>query len=548
MPPRKAPIPESAEPLETPLVLHSPLSPLSLGSSLYPDGLINTQWVRKHQDLVPAVFLCFYTLSTDPTLSNMHDSDVKNDIINFKQLLSQSGCRTRLAVILVADKPAGSSADSLQERLEAMRRGTGLDNKSFFYIPPQDDSLEATYQALDAIFPTLYNTAVEYYRELSRRARKKKGRGAAPRPTVPPTSGTSQTLSQQGWNVRYDFKCGVFAEFRDEPDAAVKSFEAAYDTLLGADIMEFMPSWSDRWNEARMLADTVAGRVLRCLLASGQTTAAVRRWQVHRDRIADVVERRGHGTANYGWAAWEARWATVMAGLIELADIPALRPAAGSLFLEPEKAVLGERLQPWELMHHTGYWHRLAAQFLRERQSPAYSMPAEDRAPPVADNGEAKHPSYNNYDTYMCPKPYDELPLHGSDGVDHAALVLSALMTARTQFEMRLQTRTVAELTLECAALFASRKQWERVFALLKPLWDARTFRAECFWDAAGELGWMLRAAAIELGNAEMVVKIDWELLHRSKHSPLLLAGPVRGVSDTKQSLPRFHAQAGLAL
>jgi hypothetical protein len=171
-----------------------------------------------------------------------------------------------------------------------------------------------------------------------------------------------QTLSSGGWNVRYDFKLGVFAEFRQEMDAAIRSYESGYDGLLGPDVLEAITSWNPRWNEARLLADIFAIRILRCLLWNGNSTGAVRRWQSHRDKIRDFVDRRGKGSSTYGWEAWEARWATVMAQIIQKASISEFGSENTTSFLFPEKTIaIGERLEPWEYLHHPGYWFQLAS-------------------------------------------------------------------------------------------------------------------------------------------------------------------------------------------
>ena len=54
-PPRKMPPAEDQQFLPT----HSPLSPLTPTSPLYPDGLIAPIWIRKHTTLVPSVFVLF---------------------------------------------------------------------------------------------------------------------------------------------------------------------------------------------------------------------------------------------------------------------------------------------------------------------------------------------------------------------------------------------------------------------------------------------------------------------------------------------------------
>ncbi|KXH65455.1 hypothetical protein CNYM01_09965 [Colletotrichum nymphaeae SA-01] len=513
LPPRRARLPDGIEAPETPAVLHSPFSPLSPVSPLYPDGLMNTDWLQKHEDMVPSVYVSFYTLTTDPTLATLHDNQLKTDINNTKTAISRSGYRTRFAVVLLSDGVASASMqDFMQERLENIRRGVALDNKSFFYLSPQDLSTDLEHTA-DSMLAAVFLQAIEYYRDLGRHARKKRSRGIAPQPTVPPTS-TSQTTSVQDWNVRYDYKTGVFAEFRQEMDAALRSYEQAYEGLLSQDVMDIIPSWSARWNEARMLADVLAIRSIRCLLWGSQNTAAVRKWHTHRDRIADFVDRRGRGTNNYGWAAWESRWAVVMANLIERVDIRSLAPATRTLFLQPEKAAAADRLRPWEMLHHTGYWYRIAAEHLMTRRRLARSIPEEDRRSPDTTPASAVASKAFQYDTYMCPDPHEEFPLQGT-GVNHSKLIIDILMAARSQFQARRQLRLSAELSLECAKEMVNLKAWDDIVALLRPLWEDMSFRSEGWLNITEDLSWVLRAAAARIGHGELVVAIDWELMNR---------------------------------
>ncbi|KAL2755973.1 hypothetical protein ACRALDRAFT_1042973 [Sodiomyces alcalophilus JCM 7366] len=515
-PPRRARLPDHVEPPELPPVLHSPFSPLSPISPLYPDGLIDAQWLQKHQELVPSVYLCFYSLEWDPTLATLHDKNLKTDISNIRLALLHSGYKTRIAVALLGDgsKTSTYPADAIQERLDSIRRGVGLDTKSFFYIPAQD-SATGLQRATDSILSTLYAQSIEYYRDLGRHIRKKRSRGVAPQPTVPPTTGTSRTLSLQGWNVRYDFKSAVFAEFRQEMDVALRSYDQAYDGVLSQDVMDILPSWSPRWNEARLLTDVISIRAIRCSLWNGQTTSAVRRWRAHRDRIADLVDRRGRGTKNYGWEAWQSRWALVMASLVERADPPGLRPSTLALFISPEKLVAGERLQPWEMLHHKGYWYRLAARHLAARRRLAHAIPDEDRsAPPGESPASVAASKAYTYDTYLCPEPHEEYPLVGQ-GTDHSQLIIDCLELARTEFQSRKQLRTSAEITLEWAKELAHVEAWEDVVALLKPLWTDMSFRSEGWLNIAEDLSWVLRAAAARIGLGDVVVSVDWELLNK---------------------------------
>jgi len=484
---------------------------LSPSCRLYPDGIIDAGWLQKHQELVPSVVLCFYSLTSDPTLATLHDNQIKTDISNLKNAILQSGYKSRVSVVLLPDE-SKSSIDGAQERIDNIRKGCGLDPKMMFFVPHQK-TREELERAVDNALTTVYTQAVEYYRDLGRHCRKKRGRGFAPQPTVPPTSGTSQTLSLPGWNVRYDFKSAVFAEFRQEMEVALRSYDQAYETLLGSDVLEAIPSWSPRWNEARLLADTMAVRSLRCLLWNGQHSTAVRRWQSHRDRMCDLIDRRGRGTSNYGWKAWESRWALVMANLMDRVDIPALAPGTGALFLQPEKSVAGERLPPWELLHHTGYWHHAAARHLFIRRALAYNIPEDDRRPPDFSPASKVASRAYTYDTYMCPEPHEEYPLTGEGGVDHSKLIVECLVAAAGEFRKREQLRLAAEIALECAKEFASSQAWQEVFNLLLPMWETIQVRFGGWLQIVEDLGWTLRTAAANIGRGDLVVAIDWELL-----------------------------------
>lgn len=496
-------------------IAHSPLSPLTPEASVYPDGLLDSKWVEKHNDLVPSAYLSFYKFTSDPTLSTLQDNQLKTDINSIKSMIAQSGYKTRLIVALLSEGSIIKSPD-VEERLANIRKGTGLDSKtSLFFLPPQS-SLVELQAFVETIISTIYPLCIEYYRDLSKHSRRKRNRGVIPPPTSLPTSGTLQTLSSQGWNVRYDFKLGVFAEFRQEMDAAVRSYESGYDGLLGPDVMESIASWNSRWNEARLLADVFAIRILRCLLWNGNTTGAVFRWRLHRDKMRDLVDRRGKGSSTYGWEAWEARWATVMAEIIQKASVFDFKSENPPLFLLPEKSIaIGERLEPWEYLHHPGYWFQLASKHLMNRRTLALMIPDEDRLAPGSSRASQVASKAYSYDTYLCPEPHEENPLPAREGVDHALLIVASLTKAIAEFQKRKQYRVVEELSLLSAKESMRREDWGTVLQILRPLWQNMTFRKEGWWNAVEEIGWALRKAAAHIGDGGTVLAIDWELLNK---------------------------------
>ncbi|KAI9839920.1 MAG: hypothetical protein M1819_000112 [Sarea resinae] len=535
LPPHKADAPQVSPTLPaTPMspaskpsslpILHSPLSPLSPESTTFPDGVMTPLWVDKHQSLLPAAFVSFFTFTSDPSRSTLCDNQLKTEINKIKRVFESSSYKTRFVVVLLSESSIlGAEAD---ERLSAIRRATGLDNKtSLFFLPPDSSRVEIQNFAV-TVLSTVYPLCVEYYRDLSKHSRRKRNRGIIPPPTIPPTSGTSQTLPSQGWNVRYEYKLGVFAEFRQEMDAAGRSYEGAYESLLGQEVFEIIASWSPRFNEARLLADTIAIRIIRCLLWNGQTTSAVQSWSNHRSRLRDLVDRRGKGSSNYGWEAWEARWATVMAELLQKAELPELLAPPGapekqvgpdctSIFMPPEKgALVGDTLLPSDHLHHPGYWFNQSVSHLRTRRTFAEAMPEEDRVSPGQSPASQVASKSYLYDTYLCPEPHIESPLPGHKGIDHSALIVDALQQSIAEFRARGQKRAEERLKLDVAKEFMGQSSWAEAQEVLEPLWQSMSWRKEGWWELVEEVGWALKDCASRTGDSHTFLAVEWELMN----------------------------------
>ncbi|KAJ5546892.1 hypothetical protein N7494_004477 [Penicillium frequentans] len=530
LPPRKATPPQSSPPTSptsdpdsnspaasTSYVLHSPISPLSPGSPTFPDGLLTPLWVTKHQELVPAAVINFSPFSLDPNMNSLRDNQLKIEINSLRKEWASSG------VVLISEEGDGGLTGEIDDRVAAIRRSTDLDQKTIFIIPPDATSSELKEFAT-SLFSLLQPSVVEYYRDLSKHARRKRNRGNIPPPTAPPTSGTSQTLSFQGWNVRYEFKLGIFAEFRQEMDAACRNYESAYDTLFGQEVFENIAGWDPRFNDARLLGDALAIRIIRCLLWTNQTTAATRFWVDHRLRTQDIVNRRGKGSKNYGWEAWEARWSMVMAQLIRRAETSLSSPEIPtekalempSIYMAPEKAIpAGERVSPWELLHHEGYWLHRSAKHTMRRRALAERIPDEDRLTPgQSPASQIANKSYL-YDTYLAPDTHLESARPGQTGFDHSHLILRTLEDALGEFSKRGQVRKVEHLSLELAEEHMRNGSWAEAYSVLQPLWPTLTWRESGWWHLMEGFGWALRESALKLQECETALRVDWELLNK---------------------------------
>ncbi|PYH82098.1 hypothetical protein BO82DRAFT_431935 [Aspergillus uvarum CBS 121591] len=537
LPPRKADPPpvspptspgasqENDVPRGTSFILHSPISPLTPASPTFPDGLLTPLWVTKHQGLVPAAVINFFPFCADPNMNSLRDNQLRIEINGLKKQWQSSGYKTRFLVVLLSEDSEDSRHSDAEDRVASIRRATNLDQKSLFLLPSDATPMELKEFAV-SLLSHLQPSVIEYYRDLSKHARRKRNRGTIPPPTAPPTSGTSQTLSSQGWNVRYEFKLGIFAEFRREIDAALRNYESAYETLFGQEVFESIAGWNPRFNDARLLGDALAIRIIRCLLWTGQTTLAVRAWGNHRRRSHDILNRRGKGTKNYGWEAWEARWSMVMAQLIRQAKIPQFTSVGirqdqfqqqYSIFvpLSPTNSTLDAEV-PWEQLHHEGYWLYRAAKHANYRRIMAEQIPEEDRMPPgQSPASQIANKSYM-YDTYLVPEPHIEAPKSGTSGFDHSAWRLDALKAALEEFAKRDQLRKTESITLEIAEEYMRVGSWSEAHAILKPLWSTLTWRHTGWWQLMEKAGWALRESASQVNDAELMLRIDWELLNRA--------------------------------
>ncbi|KAM5436530.1 hypothetical protein MferCBS31731_005808 [Microsporum ferrugineum] len=506
------------------LVLHSPLSPLTPGSEVFPDGIVTPRWISKHQCLVPAAFINFFPLTTDTNMASLKDNQLKIEINSLKRDWAQSGYKTRFVVVFLFED--GPVLDDANYRISSIRKATGLDPRNVFTLPPNPNPVDIQ-RFVKSLISALQGPAVEYYRDLSKHSRRKRNRSSIPPPTAPPTSGTSQTLSLQGWNVRYEFKLGVFAEFRQEMDAACHNYEGAYDLLFGEEVFGSIAGWSPKFNDARMFADVLALRILRCYLWVEQTTPAVRFWNAHRRRIRDIVTRKGKGTSNYGWEAWEVNWSLVMAQLLDRSHLASFigrgnPPGTGgdpreSVYILSEKAVLsGERISPWDFLHHRGYWLTRAAKHAARRRLLAEKIPREDRSPPDQSSGSQRKAWSNVYDTYQAPEPHIEYPLVDQPGTNYSKQILGFLGESVAEFAKRGQLRIVEKQKFEMAKEYIRLESWADALQVLRPLWLLLSWRDEGWWNLMEECGWLLRECAVRCGDFETIYRIDWELMNKN--------------------------------
>ena len=439
---------------------------------------------------------------------------MKADINSIRSIFASTNYKTRLVAILVAD--GNITPPDLEDRFSNIRRSTGLDGKSIHALPFNTSPAE-TRDFVTSLLSSLHPSCVEYYRDLSKHARRKRNRNTVPQPTVQP--GSAHVLSLPSWNVRYEFKLGVFAEFRQEMDAACRNYETAYDSLFSTEIMDAIAVWSPRFNEARMLADIIALRTIRCLLWTDQGAVAVRSWVAHRERMQDLVERRSKGTENYGWEAWKSMWATVMADMLSRSRYPSLYTRISEstdlfpIFAGSEKSLPpSERSNPWDMIHHEGYWFEIARKATQSRRTWARQIPEEDIQPPGRSPAGLIASKVQSYDTYLALEPYREISTDGQTGYDYQGEIMKALNSAVGHFAKRGQVRRTELLMLQKALEYVDAQSWDQAIDTLQPIWSSRAWRQAGWWKVLQYIGWTILDCLTHARNSELSVRLLWEL------------------------------------
>jgi hypothetical protein len=184
------------------------------------------------------------------------------------------------------------------------------------------------------------------------------------------------------------------------------------------------------------------------------------------------------------------------------------------VYAPPEKQYpTGERLPPWELLHHAGYWYKSAADHAKRRYLLAREMPEEDRTPPGMSPATKVSNRNQVYDHYLVPEPHLEFPLQGTPGgFEHWKDIVGKLNTAIEEFKARRQDRKVHQLQLEAARTLLHVKEFAEAFKVLRPLWETMAWRKEGFWSLSSEVVWGMHECALRVRDTETYIATEWEL------------------------------------
>ncbi|KAL4248314.1 hypothetical protein ABKN59_006671 [Abortiporus biennis] len=524
-PPRKMPPPEDQPFAQT----HSPLSPLTPSSPLYPDGLIAPIWIRKHTSLVPSVFVLFKRIYESPQPANRnpldHDPEAKEREAEERkrdaELSAEIALRKKstnernikLTVVLMASRRMLDDP-TLDGRLTYIRRQSGLDPRAaLFVLSPVSPSEIGDF--VKSLQEALYDPAVEYYTNHSKRVRRKRNKHAQASSgyqlPLSPSYG-SRPLRPEGWTVRYEYKMACFAEFRGEDEIALKHYQDSYNALhIMFGSTAILPPRTKRWAEAKVLADCINVKICKLYLYNNEHSLALAHHNSHMRKISDLSRGWGIGEETFEYWAWLARQNRVFAELLEQGTRTTLKIPT-HLPVKPPPATADPRiaqanplesdslkslgLNPSQALQHPGFYYYMAARCTENRR---------DRFLHAGDNEVAMHaaaasPGFAN-----------------EKKVDHLSIVLELYTRAYELFKKyapripQNQGRQTLWIAYRIAQTYYQSGKFEMAVRFFERI--AKTYRREK-WEAMLQpllTTWF--ACARQLGNMEMCVQLLLEML-----------------------------------
>ncbi|KAH8827913.1 Gryzun, putative trafficking through golgi-domain-containing protein [Flagelloscypha sp. PMI_526] len=504
-PPRKLP-PQDG-------VAHSPLSPLTASSPLHPDGLIAPIWIRKHTALVPSVFVLFKHPEKDREREQddrKHDTEVALDIAMRKKSTNERNIK--LTVVLLASRKLLDDP-GLDSRLTFIRRQSGLDSRAALFVlsPVSQGELVEFVQSLQQ---ALYDPALDYYTNHSKRVRRKRNRhtqaiSSYPTPMAP-MAGTktnvARPLRPEGWTVRYEYKMACFAEFRGEDEVALKTPYSMLCIMFGSILI--LPPRTKEWAEAKVLADCINIKVTKLYLYNNEHALALSHHSAHVRQFGDFSRGWGIGEETFEFWSWVARQHRILAELLEQGTrstlvLPKHQPSPLTTASSQSNPLIAARsvgINPSHALQHPGFYYYLAAKCTESRKERYEEILKAD----LEGRLDANTPGFTN-----------------EKKVDHTALILELYTKAYELFKKYSSSESQtaganSRMTLWVANCIA--RTYDMAVKFFERI--AKVYRKEDWGALLQPLLSIWYASAQKLGDVDLSVKLLLERIAQGSEEP----------------------------
>lgn len=309
--------------------LHSPLSPLSSTSDLYPDGVISEKWLQKYEYFLPSTLVSIHLLSNKTDDEQIEADELLSKKIN--RLKNQLSTRNIKLIVIIVSEKLPSVDPSLNDRIFYLRKSTGLAPRTgLFFMPP---TTEVELETLvETVCQLSFSQALEFYANIAKQIRRKRGGRPKSLNILPEEAATMTTspLSHAGWEIRYSFKLASLAEFRQELDAAMNAYETTYEMAL--ELFETFHPLTETpaasWIAFRKFLDLVAFKIVKLNCYNGLPHLAYKKFHVHLKSVTAVLEGHRFSRNGYAYKNWRALQYRLLATFVQDAQGVLFRDSA----------------------------------------------------------------------------------------------------------------------------------------------------------------------------------------------------------------------------
>lgn len=299
---------------------HSPLSPLTSTSDLYPDGLISDKWLQKYLHLYPSTFISIHLL--DSTSQNKEEEAIADEKLTSRinALKNQLLIRDIKLIVIIVSETLPNVDPTLNDRIYYLRKNTGLAPRTgLFFLPP---STEVELETLvETVCQLSFNYSIEFYTHIAKQVRKKRG-GKPKTLNISPEDAalmTTSPLSNAGWEIRYSYKLSVLAELRQEIESCTKAYEMTYEMAL--ELFETLHPLTEtsarRWCEFRMFLDVIALRIVKLHFYAELPHIGYKKFLVHMLGVSNILDTRGFSRDGFSYKYWRATQYMMLASLVD---------------------------------------------------------------------------------------------------------------------------------------------------------------------------------------------------------------------------------------
>lgn len=270
---------------------HSPLSPFSAESDLFPNGILSARWFNKYGQDLPFAVIDVIQLQSDSST----DEDLGESLAALRVKYFNHG--VKYIAIVVSSRAA--SADN--DRIATLRQVSGLPRLSgLFYLNTEPSTVDRDCGILTStIFSNLKVTATDFYSNIEHRI-KQRHKKYYTFPAV--KTETAVLLTPRFLEIRNLIKHAMISQFMHshnvEPSLSIleSSYEVLIELLRELALTFFEDSVSSHdiklYGQFRCLLDVIAIHLIRGYFSIEEPIAALRKHGAHIANVIDLTKER----------------------------------------------------------------------------------------------------------------------------------------------------------------------------------------------------------------------------------------------------------------